>query len=127
MSGAIAATSAALGISAAAATGVVAAATVVAASAAYQTKTALDAEQAQDEALEKQNRIQSEALTQAQADQTTAQQNINKANQARPSVAGIIEGTRAGAKGGAAGTMLTGPYGVSNEQLSLGKSTLLGG
>lgn len=79
----------------------------------------------------KQANAQKSAMKQAeqQAQQQARQQDeaINRANQKRPDV-GQIAGANAGASlMGNAGTMLTGPTGVSSDPTQLGKQTLLGG
>lgn len=81
----------------------------------------------QDEALKQQRQAQAEAKDAATQQQATSEQNINRSRQKAPDVAGIQQAAEQGAQGGAAGTMLTGPQGVKKEDLSLGKSTLLGG
>jgi hypothetical protein len=52
---------------------------------------------------------------------------MNAANRRQPDVAGIMERAGQQAGGGPSSTMLTGPGGVDPTQLSLGRSTLLGG
>jgi hypothetical protein len=42
-------------------------------------------------------------------------------------MASLMEGAAEGAGGGPSGTMLTGPQGVSPQDLALGRSSLLGG
>jgi hypothetical protein len=79
----------------------------------------------QDEALGQQRKAQAEAKEAALQQQSTSEQNINKARQKSPDVAGIQQAAEAGSRD--ASTMLTGPMGVKKEDLSLGKSTLLGG
>lgn len=78
----------------------------------------------QDEALKQQRQAQAEAKTAAEKQQSTSEQNINKSRQKAPDVANIQQAAEAGS---GIGTMLTGPQGVKKEDLSLGKSTLLGG
>jgi hypothetical protein len=79
----------------------------------------------QDEALGQQRKAQAEAKEAAVQQQSTSEQNINKARQKSPDVAGIQQAAEAGSRD--TSTMLTGPMGVKKEDLSLGKSTLLGG
>lgn len=79
----------------------------------------------QDEALQQQRQAQAEAKDAAVKQQSTSEQNINKARQKSPDIAGIQQAAEAGSRD--ASTMLTGPQGVKKEDLSLGKSTLLGG
>lgn len=57
---------------------------------------------------------------------TQADQAMNAANKKQPNVAGLTAANALQATGGQAGTMLTGPGGVANNDLALGKSTLLG-
>jgi hypothetical protein len=83
------------------------------------------AAKAQDEALNQQRTAQAEAKTAATEQQQTSEQNINKARQKSPDIAGIQQAAEAGSRD--TSTMLTGPMGVKKEDLSLGKSTLLGG
>lgn len=65
---------------------------------------------------------------QANADKQAAQadQEFNRANQKKPDTAGMLSAAQQAGKGGASGTMLTGPQGVDPNSLTLGKSTLLG-
>lgn len=56
-----------------------------------------------------------------------ADQANNLANAKQPDIAGLASRNAMDAKGGQAGTMLTGPTGVDPKTLLLGKSTLLGG
>ena len=68
-------------------------------------------------------------LSRAQARQTaqSADEATNRANQKRPNANAILAAAQQAAKGGMGGTLLTGPQGVNTGELSLGKSTLLGG
>ena len=68
-------------------------------------------------------------LSMAQARQTaqSADEATNRANQKRPNANAILAAAQQAAKGGMGGTLLTGPQGVNTGELSLGKSTLLGG
>lgn len=99
----------------------------VAGAIAYQAKTASDAAGAQEDALERQNQMQRESLEQSKKAQEVSQQNINRASQKRPDMGTIMQKAQESARGGVAGTMLTGPQGVAPELLKLGKNTLLGG
>ena len=71
----------------------------------------------------------SQRLSMAQAKQTaqSAEEATNRANQKRPNANAILAAAQQAAKGGMGGTLLTGPQGVNTGELSLGKSTLLGG
>ena len=81
----------------------------------------------QQEALQQQKVAQTEAKTTAEKQQATAEQNVNRANAKSPDASAILSQAGQAAKGGPAGTMLTGPSGVNQADLNLGKSTLLGG
>jgi hypothetical protein len=52
---------------------------------------------------------------------------VNKANAKAPDVNALLSAAQQQAAGGPGSTMLTGPAGVDPGQLTLGKSTLLGG
>lgn len=72
-----------------------------------------------------QKKAQKQAERSAQEQAKAAEQDFNRLNQKKPNLGAIIEGN---AKEGAAGsTMLTGPSGVDQSALTLGKNTLLGG
>lgn len=55
-----------------------------------------------------------------------ADQDFNRANQKKPDTSAILSAAQQSGKGGASGTLLTGPQGVDPSSLTLGKSTLLG-
>ena len=74
-----------------------------------------------------QNRSQRQALANSRAAAQSADEANNRANQKRPNANAILSAAQQAARGGMGGTMLTGPQGVSSSELSLGKSTLLGG
>lgn len=84
------------------------------------------ASDAQNKALEQQRTAQAQAQESATKQQKLAEENVNRANAKSPDVGAITAASEQAAKGGAAGTMLTGPQGVNPQQLALGKSTLLG-
>ncbi len=65
-----------------------------------------------------------EAIAEKQKNQ--AEREFNRANAKTPDLAGIMASNKR-AEGAAGSTMLTGPQGVSQDALTLGKSTLLGG
>ena len=65
------------------------------------------------------------AEAQAQKQQQQAEREFNRANAKTPDPAGIRASNKRAE--GAGSTMLTGPQGVSQDALTLGKSTLLGG
>jgi uncharacterized protein HemX len=111
--------------------GAITATTVLAAAAvagtAYSIYAGEQASQKQGEALNQQRQAQSEAKVAAEKQQSTAEQNVNRANSKQPDAGAILSAAGQAAKGGPAGTMLTGPMGVNTADLNLGKSTLLGG
>ena len=74
-----------------------------------------------------QRRSQRQALADAKATAQSADEANNRANQKRPNANAILAAAQQAAKGGMGGTLLTGPQGVGSDELSLGKSTLLGG
>ena len=74
-----------------------------------------------------QNRSQRQALADSRATAQAADEANNRVNQKRPNANAIRDSARQAAKGGMGGTLLTGPQGVNPGEMSLGKSTLLGG
>lgn len=110
---------------AAVAMGVAAAAAV--AGTAYSVVAGEDAKKQQKKAMESQERAQAQQLAQTQAQQRRSEMAMNAANRRQPDVGGIMERAGQQAGGGPSSTMLTGPGGVDPTQLSLGRSTLLGG
>lgn len=74
-----------------------------------------------------QNRALQNAKKTAQAQQLAADEANNKANSKSPDVASLMSANVLSARNGQAGTMLTGPGGIDNSNLMLGKTTLLGG
>lgn len=79
-----------------------------------------------NKANQQQRSAQRQALAQSQQAAAAADEANNKANQKRPDAAGALASAMLSGKGGASGTMLTGPSGVDPSALTLGKSTLLG-
>ena len=75
--------------------------------------------------MQKDAQLLSVAETQKTA--RAADEATNRANQKRPNANAILAAAQQAAKGGMGGTLLTGPQGVNTDELSLGKSTLLGG
>lgn len=67
-----------------------------------------------------------EATKQAKITADASTEATNKANQKKPDSMAALAANQGMAKGGAAGTMLTGPTGVDPAALQLGKTTLLG-
>lgn len=80
-----------------------------------------------NKASDAQTKAQQQNLAAAQQQQATADQQLNKANARAPDTAGITSQLQQNAKGGQGSTLLSGPLGVDQSTLSLGKSTLLGG
>jgi uncharacterized protein HemX len=102
-------------------------AVAAATTAAYTVYSGEKAADKQKEALDQQRSAQAEAKTAAEKQQATSEQNVNRANSKQPDAGAILSAAGQAAKGGPAGTMLTGPSGVNQADLNLGKSTLLGG
>ena len=76
---------------------------------------------------EAQRNAQRNAMRQAEATAKSNEEAANRANMKRPNVNAILAAAQSAAKSGVGSTMLTGPTGVDQSALSLGKSTLLGG
>lgn len=74
-----------------------------------------------------QQAAQAQALTVAKEQAVKADEAVNRANSKNPNLQGLLSENRMAAKGGVGGTMLTGPEGVDQDSLLLGKNTLLGG
>lgn len=74
-----------------------------------------------------QKKAQEQNIKQAKETATAAEEANNKANQKRANTSALLSSNQMAAKGGQAGTMLTGPSGVAPNTLQLGKTTLLGG
>lgn len=82
---------------------------------------------AQADANKKAEQAAKQQQANAEKTQTLQQEQINKANARKPDIAAMLSGNETAAKGGASGTMLTGPQGVDPNALSLSKTSLLGG
>lgn len=102
-------------------------AVAAATTAAYTIYSGEKAAEKQQESLQQQKTAQGEAKVAAEKQQQTAEQNVNRAASKQPDSGAILSAAGQAAKGGPAGTMLTGPMGVNQADLNLGKSTLLGG
>jgi len=85
------------------------------------------ANKAQKQALNEQRQAQQQAAAQAASQQRRSAQAMAAANRRQPDMLGIMAGAAEGAGGGPTSTMLTGPSGVSSQDLALGRQTLLGG
>jgi uncharacterized protein HemX len=99
----------------------------VAAGVGYSVYAGEQGKKAQKEAMNQQRAAQAQAAQQAQKQATESQAAIRRSQQQAPDVAGIMAAAQEGGAGGPAATMLTGPMGIDPNQLSLGRSTLLGG
>ena len=118
--GAAAGTATTLGIAAASAA-------AAAAGTGYSIYAGQRANDAQKQAMGEQRQAQQQAATQAASQQWRSAQAMAAANRRQPDMGAIMAGAAEGAGGGPTSTMLTGPSGVSPQDLALGRSTLLGG
>ena len=105
----------------------VAAATAAAAGTGYAVYAGERASDAQKQAMGEQRQAQQQAATQAASQQRRSAQAMAAANRRQPDMGAIMAGAAEGAGGGPTSTMLTGPGGVSSQDLALGRQTLLGG
>ena len=80
-----------------------------------------------ERAADRQKDAQRQSMAQAKQTAQSADEANNRANQKRPNANAILAAAQQAAKGGMGGTLLTGPQGVNLGEMSLGKSTLLGG
>ena len=80
-----------------------------------------------ERAAGEQEKAQRLSMAETQKTARAADEATNRANQKRPNANAILAAAQQAAKGGMGGTLLTGPQGVNTGELSLGKSTLLGG
>ncbi len=80
-----------------------------------------------ERAADAQKDAQNRAAANAKKQESAADQATSRANQKRPDTMAILDAAAQSGKGGASGTMLTGPQGVDPSALQLGKNTLLGG
>ena len=74
-----------------------------------------------------QEKAQRLSMAETQKTARAADEATNRVNQKRPNANAILAAAQQAAKGGMGGTLLTGPQGVNPGEMSLGKSTLLGG
>ncbi len=88
---------------------------------------AMQGQQAQQDAARQQKKAQNQATAAAASQQRQSEMAINAANRRSPDVSSIMAGASKAASGGPSGTMLTGPAGVDPNSLALGRSSLLGG
>ena len=68
----------------------------------------------------------SQAQANARKQEKAADEATNRANTKRADTGAALDSAMQAGKAGASGTMLTGPQGISADQLNLGKNTLLG-
>lgn len=80
-----------------------------------------------ERAASAQEDAQKKAKAAAKTQERKAEEATNAANRKQPDTMAILSAAQQAAKGGPSGTMLTGPQGVNPNQLSLGKTSLLGG
>jgi hypothetical protein len=98
---------------------------VAAAGTTYGVVSGQEQQSAQQAALKKQNTAQQQATGAALSTQRNSEVAQGAANQQTPDITSIL--ARAATQGkGSSSTMLTGPGGVDNSALNLGKQTLLG-
>lgn len=95
-----------------------------------QKKAAEKANQQAKQAADQQATQAEQAAKQAQANalkqEKSADEATNRVNQKRANTGAILDAAAQAGKGGASGTMLTGPQGIDPNLLNLGKNTLLG-
>lgn len=80
-----------------------------------------------EKARSAQNKANDQAKIAAEKTAADAARETNRANQKKPDLASLLSANALAATGGQGSTMLTGPFGVDPNMLTLGKSTLLGG
>lgn len=115
-----------MGIETLALIGTLVAAGASAGSLAYGIKSGQDQAAVQNTALKRQQTAQQKAEGQALSTERQGAIAQNAANMKTPDIASILARASQMSKGGAGGTMLTGPQGIDTSQLNLGKNTLLG-
>lgn len=79
-----------------------------------------------ERSAKKQEEAQREAKAAALKTEKQADEAMNAANRKTPNTQAILDRAAQMGKSGPASTMLTGNKGISNDQLALGKNTLLG-
>lgn len=79
-----------------------------------------------ERAAKAQKDAQAQALEAAQKQEKASDEAVNRANQKTPDTAGILSAAQQASKTGASGTMLTGPMGIDQTMLQLGRKSLLG-
>ena len=73
-----------------------------------------------------QKKAQDQAVDAATKQEKANDEAVNRANQKTPDVGGILSAAQQASKTGASGTMLTGPTGIDQSMLQLGRKSLLG-
>ena len=73
-----------------------------------------------------QKKAQDQAVDTAQKQEKANDEAVNRANQKTPDTSGILSSAQQASKTGASGTMLTGPTGIDQSMLQLGRKSLLG-
>jgi hypothetical protein len=79
-----------------------------------------------ERAADQQKKAQREASAAAQKQAKQADQAFNAANKKKPNIDAMLSSNQAAGNMGVGSTMLTGPGGIDNNMLTLGKNTLLG-
>jgi len=80
-----------------------------------------------DQSRKAQNQASDQARRNALMQEKRAEEDMNRANQRKANPLGALQDASLMSKGGVSGTMLTGQSGITNDQLQLGRNTLLGG
>lgn len=80
-----------------------------------------------DQSRKSQNQATDQARRNALMQERRADEDMNRANQRRANATGNLQDASLMAQQGVSGTMLTGQQGVTNDQLLLGRNSLLGG
>ena len=102
------------------------AAGIAAAGTGYAVYSGERASDAQKQAMADQKQAQTQAANAAESQRQKSEMAMRAANRRQPDIAGIMQ-SAAETSSGPSSTMLTGPSGVSQQDLALGRSTLLGG
>jgi hypothetical protein len=90
-------------------------------------KSSMDQKEAADRANANQQQAMAQAQKQADTQSNLQDQANNAAQRKSPDVGAIVQANRDQGAAWANQTLLTGPMGASNKDLTLGKTTLLGG
>lgn len=79
-----------------------------------------------ERAAKAQKEAQNQAVEAAQKQEKASDEAVNRANQKTPDTGAILSAAQQASKAGASGTMLTGPAGIDQGALQLGRKSLLG-